>query len=296
MTDGVPACCDAVPVKANTSPATRASVALNPNAEARNLRMERIPPEGIPGCGAPGTVSRARDVGCQLGYTPDADRRPARAMRRRRVRGRRRLGRRGPPSTSSWATTLPWCWCTAATLSVGGASGNHEIFRVGTRSMPPRRRRSEGARPRAARRGRTPSARPRAAAAPRRGRSRRPGPPGSPPAPRPARARGSGAPAVPSIAPTPNGTHFDGSCRRCASVLPRVWISRRSPSARSTSARPRAGPGRPTGPARGARAGSTRSATVVLLVGLGLLVGRDVALVVAQHDLVVASTRSGSWA
>ena len=29
---------------------------------------------------------------------------------------------------------------------------------------------------------------------------------------------------------------------------------------------------------------------VVLLVGLGLLVGRDVALVVAQHDLVVASS------
>ena len=67
----------------------------------------------------------------------------------------------------------------------------------------------------------------------------------------------SGAPAWPSIAPTPYGTHFDGSWRRCASVLPRAWTSSkpfgsihiRSPSSRPVDAA--------TARAPAARAGSS---------------------------------------
>ena len=68
---------------------------------------------------------------------------------------------------------------------------------------------------------------------------RRGGP--SSPQPSPASSTGSGFPAVPSRAPTPNGTHFEGSCSRWASVLPRVWISEKpfgSIHIRSPSSRP----------------------------------------------------------
>jgi hypothetical protein len=76
----------------------------------------------------------------------------------------------------------------------------------------------------------------------------------------------------PSIAPTRTGP-FAGSWSRCASVLPRVCVSG-SPSARSTSARPRAAftPDWP-GSGAGGNAASTRRGGC----RRRLLVGRDVA-------------------
>src|SRR4051794_25983869 len=60
------------------------------------------------------------------------------------------------------------------------------------------------------------------------GRASPPGPNPFDPAPAAASSTGSPRPvgvALPSIAPTPYGTHFDGSLRRCASVVPRSWSS-----------------------------------------------------------------------
>ena len=115
-------------------------------------------------------------------------------------------------------------------------------------------------------------------------------------APSPVSSTLSGLDDRPSIAPTPNGTHLAGSWRRCASVLPREWVSAKpfgSIHMRSPSSRPRT----PDWPGSGRSSLAVGAGVrVVLLVGLGLLVGRDVALVVAEHDLVVRVARSGSWA
>ena len=94
--------------------------------------------------------------------------------------------------------------------------------------------------------------------------------------------------AWPSMAPTPYGTHLDGSWSRWASSLPRAWISSKP---RGSFSSPPVALEQPVdaaltglGPLVLAVAAG---AGIVPLVGLGLLVRRDVPLVVAQHDLVV---------
>ena len=144
---------------------------------------------------------------------------------------------RFPLATSSWAggVVRQTCWSKPATIPpiVCPADGRFLAISRGLRVRRPspirpgspiaasversRRDAAASGRPRAAPREPTRSARPRAAWAPRRGRTRDAlsRPPG----------RGATLPELPSMAPTPNGTHLDGSWSRWASVLPRAWVS-----------------------------------------------------------------------